>query len=165
METYEYKPCKNGDAIKCPKCHPSNYSEVEAKDFIVAGCRKCGECMAEFLILLSSDYQTYYFREKKIEHHKISAVYSPQLFSDESLSELRSSTRYNTPFEDGYYVVVVIEEEAFNRLNKEMFISGCTDTTKYMCGNPREINHIESISKVSLADCCFDYIRIMLEKE
>ena len=46
---------------------------------------------------------------------------------------------------DGYYGKVTLPPSVFKRLDNRYFISGCTDTTKFMCTNPDETRHLMSL--------------------
>jgi len=46
---------------------------------------------------------------------------------------------------DGFYGRVAVPKTIFEKLNPSFFISGCTDTMKFMCANTEEKAHLESL--------------------
>ena len=64
-----------------------------------------------------------------------------------------------------YHSRVDLPKVLFDQLNPAYFISGCTDTIKYMCANDRETMHLELLGVDFEEDYCHDWFEIHLEEE
>jgi hypothetical protein len=60
-----------------------------------------------------------------------------------------------------YYGVAVLDAETFNKLDPKYFISGCTDTVKFMCANTKEMQHLMQLG-IETYDYC-DWYKLVLE--
>jgi hypothetical protein len=65
-------------------------------------------------------------------------------------------------FECGYYGVVSVSSEIFDRLNSDFFISQSDEKTKYMCANPNEQHHLQELG-IDLSDVVCDWFKITLK--
>ena len=63
---------------------------------------------------------------------------------------------------DGYYGRVSIPKEIFDKLNEQYFISGCTDTLKFMCANHDEQAHLSNLG-IDHSDVNCDWFKIELK--
>ena len=63
-------------------------------------------------------------------------------------------------FSDGYYGKAILPRKIFEKLNKDHFINGCTDSVKYMCANKTETEHLISIGITIGNDMCCDWYKL-----
>ena len=62
----------------------------------------------------------------------------------------------------GMYGEAVVPRAVFVRLNAEFFISHGDESTKYMCANSQERDHLESLGIAASSVAC-DWYRIVLD--
>lgn len=63
-------------------------------------------------------------------------------------------------WQNGFYGVGDLPPEIFDKLDPKYFISGCTDTVKYMCANEEETQHLENLGIDTSRVVC-DWYRLM----
>lgn len=64
----------------------------------------------------------------------------------------------------GYYGVVTMPRDVFEKLDASMFINQSTETVKYLCANNTEVAHLEALG-VDLGDWCCDWFKVVLALE
>lgn len=65
-------------------------------------------------------------------------------------------------YSKGFYGVVHVNKDVFNKIDKKYLISGCTDSLKYLCANPSETKHLIDLG-VDTNDVVCDWYKVILE--
>jgi hypothetical protein len=69
-------------------------------------------------------------------------------------------------YRDGYYRVIELNAEQFASLDPKYFISGCTDGTKYMLGNPKETEYLCETFDIKESELEYtDWFKLKLVKD
>lgn len=96
----------------------------------------------------------------------IDEIYSEQEVREmsekaESIHEAKSVGREFVMESDGHYGTVRLPEYVFNELNPEFVLDKATDTTKFMCANPKEREYLESLGIIVVEVC--DWYKLVKE--